>query len=159
MRAIAAVLIAGLVLGGYAAADSPHQTGSSSEGTQQSMDGDSVVFTGETESLRDQFVQYGLRPIGTSRSEIITSLGEPDSTTSDPITNRHAPGQTDSIFRLHYHGLAVTIYHVSEGPDYVSEVLDSDNRIALAGFGDFRRQRRPRRGAHHRARPAGLDGL
>ncbi|HEX7051712.1 MAG TPA: hypothetical protein VF188_16020 [Longimicrobiales bacterium] len=93
-----------------------------------SIGADSVTVAASPDSVRDRFVQHGLRPIGSSRREIIASLGEPDSIQAEPVANRYVPGQTDTIFELSYDGLTATIYHVSGGRDILSEVVVSDNR-------------------------------
>lgn len=76
----------------------------------------------DPDSVRDRFIRSGLRPIGETREEIRGSLGEPDSTTRDPMQNRHDPSRTDTIIQLHYPGLTARIHRPADSHDLLDQV-------------------------------------
>ncbi|MBW3535824.1 MAG: hypothetical protein KY453_11520 [Gemmatimonadetes bacterium] len=75
----------------------------------------------------DRFVTGALEPVGGSRDEIRTSLGEPDSIGREPVANRHVPDQTDTIVTLHYPELVATLYAATGGDDLLQSVRVTDD--------------------------------
>jgi hypothetical protein len=78
----------------------------------------------------ETFYRYGLTGVGTTRAELASALGDPDSTTSRAVKNVHDQTQTDSVLVVHYPGLAMEIYRVSaNGNELTSSVRVTDNRF------------------------------
>lgn len=82
----------------------------------------------DPDTSRDRFIRSGLRPIGETREEIRASLGEPDSTTREPVQNRHDPSRTDTIIGLHYPGLTARIHRPADSRDLLDQVTVEDNQ-------------------------------
>lgn len=76
----------------------------------------------------DDFTQRGLLPLGDDRAQIVQTLGHPDSIDSRMVPNRHVPGVQDTLYTLHYPGLAIHLHHPGGGRDLLSEIVVSSNR-------------------------------
>lgn len=85
----------------------------------------------DPEAFRDGFVQDGLATPVRTIAALRDALGRPDSVRVEEVANRHAPGQTDSIFTLRYPGLVAEYYRV-HGRDLLMAVRVTESRH-LAG--------------------------
>ena len=65
---------------------------------------------------------------GATRNALAEAYGAPDSVEVTTEPNRHMPGATDSLFVVHYPGLAVTLRTPPSARDLVSAVTVTDNR-------------------------------
>lgn len=63
-----------------------------------------------------------------TRSALAEAYGEPDSVAVATEPNRHMPDATDSLFVVHYPGLAVTLRTPPSARDLVAAVTVTDNR-------------------------------
>lgn len=63
-----------------------------------------------------------------TRSALAEAYGEPDSVEVTTEPNRHIPDATDSLFVVHYPGLAVTLRTPPSARDLVSAITVTDNR-------------------------------
>jgi len=53
---------------------------------------------------------------------LLDRLGEPERVETEPIENRHVPGQIDTLRTLVFDGLAVEVYAVADGKELLQEV-------------------------------------
>ncbi len=77
---------------------------------------------------RGEFVDNSLSVPAGSRTALRAALGEPETTTSEEVPNRHVPGVTDTLFTLRYPDLTARFHHPGGGGDLLSMVEVSDNR-------------------------------
>ena len=63
-----------------------------------------------------------------TREPLRAAYGEPDSTTTTPVPNRHVPGATDTLFTIHYPGLVALVHKPAEGNDLADFARVEDNR-------------------------------
>ncbi|HEX6133164.1 MAG TPA: hypothetical protein VFZ24_04235 [Longimicrobiales bacterium] len=75
------------------------------------------------DELADHFL--AVQPV---RSELLATLGPPDSIASRTQENRHTPGVVDTLFDVFYPGLHVSIHTPGGGADLPSRVVVRDNR-------------------------------
>jgi hypothetical protein len=76
----------------------------------------------------DRFVAEGLSVRADTREEFRAALGEPERVEANTEPNRHNPGVTDSIFRVHHPGLVAQIRRPAVGGDMLERVEVSGNR-------------------------------
>ena len=91
-----------------------HDTAARSPASTLSLDCDTLAAT--------------LLRTGATRSALAEAYGEPDSVEVTTEPNRHMPDATDSLFVVHYPGLAVTLRAPPSARDLVSAVTVADNR-------------------------------
>ena len=53
---------------------------------------------------------------------LLDRLGEPERVETEPVENRHVPGQIDTLRTLMFDGLAVEVYAVADGKELLQEV-------------------------------------
>lgn len=53
---------------------------------------------------------------------LLDRLGEPRRVETEPVENRHVPGQTDTLRTLVFDGLAVEVYAVADGKELLQEI-------------------------------------
>src|SRR6056297_2553421 len=53
---------------------------------------------------------------------LLDRLGEPERVETEPIENRHVPGQIDTLRTLVFDGMAVEVYAVADGKELLQEV-------------------------------------
>jgi hypothetical protein len=87
------------------------------------------------------FFERGPVETGTSRAEIASRLGEPDSVTVRTVSNRHDPAMTDSIITLYYAGLEAEVHIAGyDGKEMLAALAISSNRYlqesAVVRIGD-----------------------
>ena len=82
------------------------------------------------DSLRDDFVEHGLRISDEGREAVRRQLGQPDSIRASSTQNRHNPAQTDSLVDVFYPGLRLHYYVVvaEDGRDNLQSADVWDNR-------------------------------
>jgi hypothetical protein len=77
----------------------------------------------EDESQLAHYLRVAAPRLGSGREEIAARLGEPDSTASTTVANRHDPTVTDSIFTLYYPGLTAVVYRAGyDGKEILASV-------------------------------------
>ena len=77
---------------------------------------------------RDDFLRQGLIPVGDTRAEIVTRLGEPDSLRAEVVRNRHVPGVEDTLFTLFYPQLTARLHRPGGGGDILAGIEVWDDR-------------------------------
>jgi hypothetical protein len=71
-----------------------------------------------------------------TREPLRAAYGDPDSTTTTVVPNRHVPGALDTLFTLHYPGLVAEVHTPSQGRDLADLVTVEDNRyLAIPSIG------------------------
>ena len=63
------------------------------------------------------------------------AVGVPDSVRSEPVPNRHVPGQTDSLITQFRPGLEVELYRTAPGAQFVQRIDVRSNRWLTVGPG------------------------
>lgn len=77
---------------------------------------------------REEFVDRGLRPAGTTRASLAGTLGQPDSIAYEVIPNRHVPGERDTLFTIYYPDLVASVHRPGPGGELLSRVSVMANR-------------------------------
>lgn len=96
-------------------------------GAQQAADG---VSQQEADTPVEAFFRFGPVEMGRSRESVRRALGAADSTAASVVANRHDASVNDSVFTLHYGGLAVEIYRASyDGKELLTSLRITDNRF------------------------------
>lgn len=73
----------------------------------------------------------------TQEVTVLDDMNEPQSVDEEPRENRHIPNQTDTLRTLHYDGLDLRVYHVSDGKEILervtvtSDVFETDDGLAV----------------------------
>lgn len=92
----------------------------------------------ETASPRDVVPESGLAAffdqapveVGRTRAELMSRLGVPDSVLAEAVSNRHDPSVTDSVFTLHFSGLAARIHRAGyDGKEILAGLEIADERF------------------------------
>lgn len=77
----------------------------------------------------EAFFRYGMVEIAATRAALAEALGTPDSTSFRTVTNAHDASVTDTIFTIHYPGLAVELYRATfDGRELIAAMHIADNR-------------------------------
>jgi len=77
----------------------------------------------------EAFFRFGPVAYGETRAELAQRLGTPDSITIDTVPNKHDASVTDSVFTLHYAGIAFEVYRATyDGRELLAAVTVTDDR-------------------------------
>ena len=109
-------------------ADETRAAGISAAGDTAAAHDTAARSPAPTLSLDCDTLAAALLRSGATRSALAQAYGEPDSIEVTTEPNRHMPGATDSLFVVHYAGLAVTLRTPPAARDLVSAVTVTDNR-------------------------------
>ena len=92
---------------GDAGRDAAQRAAQQAQQTQQQDDGRNTTF--QQDSMRDWFIEFGLVGIPDRESDLLATVGEPDSVVRMGAANVRDPVAFDTIVEAYYPGLTVSI--------------------------------------------------